>query len=107
MSAHNGEYGAGFGAGSIRSPLAGTYGEGDLHAGSDSPLHAVAASPDGRWIASAGEDATVRVWNSANGQVAAAQRTKGPLRSYSWRPDSKGLAVGGDRGLYLYELRPA
>ncbi|MEN8652008.1 NB-ARC domain-containing protein [Streptomyces sp. 21So2-11] len=78
-----------------------------LRAGSGSPLHAVAASPDGRWIASAGEDATVRVWNSANGQVVAAQRTEGPLRSCSWRPDSKGLAVGGDRGLYVYELRPA
>ncbi|MER7348045.1 NB-ARC domain-containing protein [Streptomyces aurantiacus] len=78
-----------------------------LRTGSDSPLHAVAASPDGRWIATAGEDATVRVWDRRGGQVVAAQRTEGPLRSCSWRPDSRGLAVGGDRGLYVYRLLPA
>ncbi|MFD4821298.1 NB-ARC domain-containing protein [Streptomyces rubiginosohelvolus] len=71
------------------------------------PLTAVAASPDGHWIATAGEDATVRVWDRRNGQVVAAQRTEGALWSCSWRPDSNGLAVGGERGLYVYRFRPA
>lgn len=78
-----------------------------LRTGSGKPLHAVAASPDGHWIATAGEDATIRVWDRRGGQVVAAQRTEGPLRSCSWRPDSKALAVGGDRGLYVYRFRLA
>ncbi|MGW7274541.1 WD40 repeat domain-containing protein [Streptomyces sp. NPDC054864] len=76
-----------------------------LRTGNGQPLHAVAASPDGRWIATAGEDGTVRVWDRRGGQVVAAQRTEGPLRSCSWRPDSGALAVGGDRGLYAYRFR--
>jgi WD40 repeat protein len=77
-----------------------------LRTGSGQPLHAVAASPDGRWIATAGKDATVRVWDRRGGHVVAAQRTEGTLRSCSWRPDSQGLAVGGDRGLYVYRFMP-
>ncbi|MGW7417388.1 WD40 repeat domain-containing protein [Streptomyces sp. NPDC054863] len=64
-------------------------------------------APDGRWIATAGEDATVRVWDRRGGRVVAAQRTEGPLRSCSWRPDAQGLAVGGDRSLYVCHFRPA
>ncbi|MET9469041.1 NB-ARC domain-containing protein [Streptomyces sp. NPDC006544] len=78
-----------------------------LPTGSSRPVRSVAASPDGRWIASVGDDATVRVWDRAGGQLVAAQRTEGALRTCSWHPDGGELAVGGDRGMYVYAFRPA
>ncbi|OIJ93285.1 hypothetical protein BIV24_12305 [Streptomyces colonosanans] len=86
-------------------PQSGTYRA--LETGNGRPVRSVAASPDGRWIASVGADATVRIWDCAGGHLIAVQRTEAPLRSCSWRPDGQHLAVGGERGLYVYEFRPA
>ena len=41
-----------------------------LHGHADS-VNALAFSPDGKWIATAGDDATLRLWKAANGEFAA------------------------------------
>ena len=41
-------------------------------AGHDRPVRAVAIAPDGTWLASAGDDGSVRIWDPATGQQRAA-----------------------------------
>jgi WD40 repeat protein len=64
---------------------------------------ALAVSPDGSLIATAGGDRTVRIWTSA-GDPVTMLRLDGSLHSTRWTGPSR-LAVGGSRGLYLFDLR--
>jgi WD40 repeat protein len=69
-------------------------------------VHALAIGPDGSWLASAGDDGSVRVWRPADATLLTAFRTDDHLaficpvpRRPSW------LAVGGTKGLYIFEYR--
>jgi WD40 repeat protein len=67
-----------------------------LPGGHNREVRAVAASRDGKWIASGGYDGTVRLWDAATGKQARTIRVENWfVGSIAFSPDSKTLATGG------------
>lgn len=58
-------------------------------------VHALVFSPDGKFLASAGIDETVRVWNSGNDKQVMAPITAVAVTTLAFAPDGKMLAGGG------------
>jgi WD40 repeat protein len=68
-------------------------------------VHGVCFSPDGKRLATAGEDRRVRFWDVATGAEVVPQGHDGPVNGVAFSPDGKVLAsAGGDGTVRLWDL---
>jgi WD40 repeat protein/class 3 adenylate cyclase len=74
--------------------------------GEGARLSGITFSPDGKWIASAGNDATIQVWNSeTGGELFTLVGHTGPTFGVSFSPDGQYLASSSvDRTVKIWKL---
>jgi WD40 repeat protein len=68
---------------------------------------AMAIAPDGAWLATVSWDGTLRIWDSASGEIAVVMRVNSRLQDCEWHPSAQSLVVAGDRGIYYFAFKPS
>ncbi|MEO8702507.1 MAG: serine/threonine-protein kinase [Kofleriaceae bacterium] len=74
--------------------------------GHTGPIHAIASSPDGWWLATAGADRGVRIWNLFNGESRLGVGHTRAVRGVAWSPDGNTVASAGEDGaMFLWSAQ--
>src|SRR5262249_11880445 len=78
---------------------------GNLRVRHGNEILAVAFSRDGKWLATAGRDHAVKVWDLSNGHEAVAYRGhQRYVRAVAFSPDGKWVvSAGGDKDIHLWD----
>src|ERR1700681_1108863 len=70
-----------------------------VQTGHSATVNALALSHDGKWLASGGEDHSVRVWDLASGrEIRTLREHPEPVTAVAWSPDDTWVASGGYDG---------
>jgi hypothetical protein len=72
---------------------------------SSEPVNAVAFSPDGRWLATASEDMTARIWEISSGDQLHSLTHTGEVRSVAFGPDGSWLVTGSGKTARIWDTR--
>ena len=77
--------------------------------GEGAPANGIAFSPDGKWVATAGNDGAVQVWDAATGAVIfKLTGHTGATFGVAFSPDGRSLASSSvDRTIKIWRLPPA
>jgi WD40 repeat protein len=65
-----------------------------LQVGHAKPITALVFSPDGKWLASASDDLTIKIWDLATGSVVRTIQSGTRIATLAISPDAKLLAAG-------------
>ncbi len=68
-------------------------------------VNSVSWSPDGKRLASGGDDGTVKIWDITSGQNIASVDLVGIINNVAWSPDGKYLAIASaDHNVYVWDV---
>ena len=74
-----------------------------MQAGHTATIWALAASPDGRLVASAGVDRTIKIWSLSDARLWRTLDGSFGIEALAFSPDGRVLASGADDGITLFD----